>query len=195
MKISQDFTIGRPRARVWAFFSDVPAVASCLPGAEITADKGDGTYAGKVTAKLGPFGASFEGEAIVRPDAASWRGHVEGRGTDRKGGSRSRMVMDYRLEEVAAGTRVTVDADITLSGPIAQFGRTGIIREASNILVRDFVANLETRLAAEAEVDALAAEPAATVRAPAPPREIHGFRLIWASLVGWLRGLIGRPTA
>ncbi len=63
MKISQQFTVARPLADVWAFFQDVPAVARCMPGAELTEDKGDGLYAGKVKAKLGPFGASFEGEA------------------------------------------------------------------------------------------------------------------------------------
>ncbi len=66
MKITQAFDVARPAADVWAFFSDVPAVARCLPGAELTADKGDGTYAGKVSIKLGPFGAAFEGEATVK---------------------------------------------------------------------------------------------------------------------------------
>ncbi len=180
MKIVQEFTVARPRPVIWAFFSDVPVVARCLPGAEITEDKGGGTYAGRVNVKLGPFGAAFEGEATVRPDPANWTGHVAGRGVDRKGGSRSRMVMDYRLTEIDGATKVTVEADITLAGPIAQFGRTGMIREASNILVRDFVASLEQWLAADAAA------------APSTPRRIMGVRLAWKSLLAWLRNLFGR---
>ena len=35
-----------------------------------------------------------------------------------------------------------------LSGPVAQFGRTGIITETANILIEQFVRNVEARLAA-----------------------------------------------
>ena len=31
----------RPAAAVWAFFQDVPAVASCLPGAELVESNND----------------------------------------------------------------------------------------------------------------------------------------------------------
>lgn len=147
MKISQQFTVARPPAEVWAFFQDVPAVARCMPGAELTEDKGDGLYAGKVKVRLGPFGANFEGEAKVSADPAARSGHVEGKGVDRRGGSRTRMVMDYRLQPAGDGTEVTVDADVTLAGAIAQVGRTGLIQETANILVQDFVSALEAQLA------------------------------------------------
>jgi uncharacterized protein len=178
VKISQSFTVARPLADVWAFFRDVAAVARCMPGAELTEDKGGGVYAGKVKARLGPFGASFEGEAKVAADPVSHSGHVEGKGVDRRGGSRTRMVMDYRLEATEGGTRVTVDADVTLAGAIAQFGRTSLMQETANILVRDFAGALEAQLAP-------AAEPAR--------REIRassvGLRALWAWLKRLLRGL------
>src|SRR5262249_10834213 len=105
------------------------------------------------------------------------------------GGSRSRLVLDYRLEDLGDSTRVKVDAEVTLSGPIAQFGRTGLIRETSNILVRDFVKNLETHLAATTPVAA------PTPTAPAPPapdpRPIRGFSLLLAPLWPGLRRLLG----
>ena len=90
MKISQSFEVARPLPAVWELFQDVPAVAACMPGAELTENKGDGVYAGRVGIKLGPFGASFEGEAQVTADPASFVGRAEGRGIDKKGGSRSR---------------------------------------------------------------------------------------------------------
>ncbi len=89
--------------------------------------------------------------------------------------------MDYRLAEVADGTQVSVDADVTLAGAIAQFGRTSLIQETANILVRDFAGALEARLAPTA-----AAPPAA-----AAPAEIGagsvGLRALWA----WLKSLVG----
>ena len=47
--------------------------------------------------------------------------------------------MDYGLEEMDGGTRVTVDADVMLAGAAAQFGRTGLIQEMSKRLIGEFV--------------------------------------------------------
>jgi carbon monoxide dehydrogenase subunit G len=219
VKVAQKFTVARSPDEVWAFFQDVPAVARCMPGAELLGDKGDGLYAGRVKIRLGPFGASFEGEAKVTADPATHTGHVEGKGVDRRGGSRSRMVMDYRLQPVGDGTEVTVDADVTLAGPIAQFGRTGLIQETANILVQDFVGALERELApARTTVDAAAAdftigakpqttEPLSAAAeqpqqgreqgtsepsaSPKPvPREIRGGSLALRALWAWLKSLL-----
>lgn len=197
MKVAQRFTVARPLAEVWAFFQDVPAVARCMPGAELISDKGDGLYAGKVKVRLGPFGANFEGEAKVTPDPAAHSGHVEGKGVDKRGGSRTRMVMDYRLTPAGDGTEVTVDADVTLVGAIAQVGRTGLIQETANILVQDFVTALEAQLvpAGQMAPAETAAPPQASASAIAVPREIRGgalgLRALWAWLKSLLRGLLG----
>jgi carbon monoxide dehydrogenase subunit G len=190
VKISQRFTVARPVADVWAFFQDVPAIARCMPGAELTEDKGGGLYAGKVKVRLGPFGANFEGEAKVSPDPASHSGHVEGKGVDKRGGSRSRVAMDYRLAPADGGTEVTVDADVTLAGTIAQFGRTSLMQETANILVRDFASALEAQLAPAAGETL---PPTAGPTVPAP-REIGagavGLRALWAWLKSLLRSLL-----
>src|SRR5687767_12046145 len=135
MRITQSFVVQRSRPIVWAFFQNIPAVSACMPGAELTEDRGGGIYSGKVGIKLGPFNASFEGEAQVTVNADTYSGHVEGKGTDKRGGSRSRLLLDYRVLEAGDATQVEVDADVQLSGPIAQFGRTGIITETANILI------------------------------------------------------------
>jgi carbon-monoxide dehydrogenase small subunit len=146
MKITQSFTVARPITAVWGFLQDVPAVAACLPGAELIESRHDGVQRGKVAASLGPFKASFEGEATITSDPATRSGHVEGRGVDKRGGSHSRMSLDYRLIEQPGGTRVNIDVDLTLSGPIGQFGRTGLINEAAKVLIGDFARNLEDRM-------------------------------------------------
>jgi len=196
VKISQQFTVARSPDEVWAFFQDVPAVARCLPGAELLGDKGEGVYAGKVKAKLGPFGANFEGEAKVTADPATHSGHVEGKGVDRRGGSRTRMVMDYRLRPAGAGTEVSVDADVTLAGAIAQFGRTSLMEETARILVQDFARALEAQLAPRAEA-VPAPSPAATAPPAAPDIRAGalGLRAVWAWLKGLLRGLLGGGKA
>jgi carbon-monoxide dehydrogenase small subunit len=219
LEIKQSFTVARPLADVWALFQDIPTVARCMPGAELTEDKGNGLYAGKVGIKLGPFVAAFEGEAQSTVDAAAHSGHVEGRGIDKRGGSRSKLVMDYRLSEADRRTTVDLTADIQLSGPIAQFGRTGIITETATFLIGQFVQNVETRLAPVAEPAAPSApavagnDPAAaavtqvkpasmassaTGARPsqssnaAPASSISAFTLLRVLIAGFFRRLFGR---
>jgi carbon-monoxide dehydrogenase small subunit len=196
MKVAQRFTVARPPAEVFAFFQDVPAVARCMPGAELLEDKGDGLYAGRVKVRLGPFGANFEGEAKVSADPAAQSGHVEGKGVDKRGGSRTRMVIDYRVAPAGDGTEVTVDAEVTLAGAIAQFGRTSLIQETANILVQDFARALERELAPAAALTATStpeAAPSGPVQGTAS--EIRGgavaLRAFWSWLKSLLRGLLG----
>lgn len=172
MKISQEFVVVRDPETVWDFFQDIPSVARCLPGAELAGVGEDGSYEGKLTAKLGPMTASFEGTATVVADPGSRSARIEGRGVDRKGGSRGQVAVDYRLSAEGEGTHVAVDADVTLSGPAAQFGRTGLINEMSRRLISEFVDCLEATLAASTP------EEAAAVAAP----EVQGVRLFFAAL-------------
>ena len=141
MQIKQSVTVKRPRDEVWALFQDIPTIAGCMPGAELTRDDGDGAYAGIVSIKLGPFKAAFEGEVQHTPDPATFSGKAEGRGIDKKGGSRSRMTMTYVLVDKADATDLAIDAEVQLSGPVAQFGRPGIVSETAKLLIQQFVAN------------------------------------------------------
>lgn len=211
MKIARQFTVDSNRQAVWDLFQDVPAIARCMPGAELTEDRGEGEYAGRVAVKIGPFSTAFEGDARHTADPASYAGHVEGRGLDKRGGSRSKLVMDYALSEDGDATNVKVDADIQLSGPIAQFGRVGVIEETANHLIDQFVANLETQLGSsskaepaseqeglEQEVD----DPRRTKESSSPGdhpaqensdrgNSINGLALFWAVLKGSIGRLFG----
>ncbi len=146
MKITQVFTVGRPLPVVWAFFHDIPRVAACVPGAEYLGAKEEGRHAGRVTTKVGPFQASFEGEADVAYDDAAHSVTANGKGVDRKGASRGKLAMTCTCEAAGDATKVTVDADIQLSGPIAQFGRTSLFNEVAGVLVQSFVQNAEAQL-------------------------------------------------
>ena len=41
MLVSNEFEVKQPVDKVWEFFQDVPRVAACLPGAQLTDDLGD----------------------------------------------------------------------------------------------------------------------------------------------------------
>lgn len=182
MKIEHEFTVARPTETVWEFFQDIPSVAECLPGAELLGQAEDGSYDGKLSVKLGPMAASFEGKATVTPDPQAKSASIEGKGVDRTGGSRGQVKVTYRIDADGAGSKVAVDADVTLSGPVAQFGRTGLINEMSKRLIGEFVDCLEAKLAAETPAEA------SSIKAG----EVRGISLFFASLWSWLTGLFRR---
>ena len=181
MKISQEFVVTRPPETVWQFFQDVPAVAQCLPGAELTDQGDDGSYEGRLSVKLGPMTAAFEGKATVTPDPDSRSAAIDGKGVDKKGGSRGQVKVQYAIAGVPEGSKVTVDADVHLSGPVAQFGRTGLINEMSKRLIGEFVSCLEAKLGADTEAQADEIEAS----------EVKGISLFFSALLAWLKRLFG----
>lgn len=185
MKITHEFQVNRPASTVWDFFQNVPEVAQCLPGAELLSDEGDGLYKGRVSVKLGALSATFDGSARVTADAVSRTGTIDGKGSDNRGGSRGAAKVTYQLVPEGDGTRVTVQADVTLSGAAARFGRSGIITEMNNRLIGEFVTCVEAKLAAETHEE----------RAEIKAAEVHGLSLFWAGLVVWVKRLFGRPKA
>ncbi len=189
MKISSTFALTRPREEVWAMFQDVPRVAACIPGTQITAVHGDDRFSGRVEVKLGPIATAFEGEAEHRPDPAQFTGTIAGSGRDRGAGSRAKFTTVYRLTEGPSGTEVAVESDVTLAGAVAQFGRTGLMQEVTNRMLQQFAANLEAQMAAATNGDA------AHAPAAAPANEMNLGALLWKSLFGWLRALLARTWA
>ena len=174
MKITEVIDVDRSIEQVWELFEDVPSLAGCLPGAELTDDMGDGVFAGKVGVKLGPMTANFEGEAAVTSDATTHTGSVKGKGMDKMGGSVGQVNVTYELvSRNDGGTTVKVDAEVLLSGAAAQFGRTGLIKEMSSRLIGEFVTCIEAKLAAAT------AEEAAEIKAD----EVKGFSLLFASVL------------
>jgi len=187
MDITEQFRVTRPLASVWALFQDVPELARCLPGAELTRDNGDGTYDGRVSVKLGPISSSFDGTATVAFDQEAHTSTIKGRGVDRAGGSQGRVQVDVRLSDVdGVHTDVTIDATVTLAGPIAQFGRTGLVNEVSKRLIDDFSKCLQAKLDAESPDAASAIEAS----------DVQGLSLFlastWGAFMSWLRDLLTR---
>ena len=147
MLITNDFEVAQPVARVWEFFGDIPKVASCLPGADLTEDLGEDSYGGTVAIRMGPVRLQFAGRArIAERDETGRRIVVHADGADQRGRGQASMVVSATLAEAGAGrTRVAVSQDLQLSGAAAQYGR-GMISDVSAILMRDFAANLATAI-------------------------------------------------
>jgi carbon monoxide dehydrogenase subunit G len=195
MKIEKSFDIKQPRDLVWRKLNDVHFVAECLPGASIVGDLGDNRYKGRMSVKVGPMAAVFNGEIAIESREEDWTGVVSGKGADSGSSSRASGSMRYSLAEgqSSSATRVDIVSDVNLAGPLAQFSKGPIVLEIANRITAAFVANFESRLAAPttaSEAGAFAPSP------PQQPQSLDAGGLIWAVLrdrLHWFfRSLFGR---
>jgi carbon monoxide dehydrogenase subunit G len=146
MLIKNEFEVAEPVEKVWQFFENIPQVATCLPGAELTEDLGDEKYKGKVAIRMGPVRMQFVGTAdITERDEAAKRVVVHAAGADEKGRGQAAMIVTATLTRAGRGTKVAVAQDLQLSGAAAQYGR-GMISDVSSVLMRDFATNMQDRI-------------------------------------------------
>jgi uncharacterized protein len=146
MLIRNEFEVAQPVEKVWQFFGDIPQVAACLPGTELTKDLGDDTYEGQVAIRMGPVKLQFGGTAhITERDEAARRIVVDASGSEVRGRGQASMLVTATLAPSGRGTKVGVTQDLQLSGAAAQYGR-GMIADVTNVLMRDFSTNLMNRI-------------------------------------------------
>jgi len=191
--LTETTTIPSPAAQVWPLLRDPALVASCIPGATLAPDQGDGLWRGSVRVKFGPTVAVFRGEATLVFDDAARTCTIEGRGIDGRGASRA---LASGVVKVSGNdtTEMAVDGSFSVSGPLETFANAGGIHVARALLA-EFSANMARKVAEQSQpippVEAGPLAPPPPAAAPSPPpaaAEISGFGLLWRAFLSWLRG-------
>jgi carbon-monoxide dehydrogenase small subunit len=162
--LTERITLTAAPEAVWTALADLRAVASCLPGAEITSIDGE-HVTGRLRVALGPITAGFAGEGNVTRDEATRSGHLSGRGRDRGTGSAVEGDARYAVRSAGAGSELEVSLAWRLTGSLAQFARTELVQAVAAPLLANFSANLEALVAGNA---------------PIAPRPLGLFTLFWA---------------
>lgn len=137
--IDDSFVVPFPLQRVWALMGDLPQVAACLPGAELL-EHDEEKVRGRVVVSFGPMSASFTGAARLQRDESAHRAVMRGAGQDNISRSRASGDVTYALSEEAGGaqTRLTVRLEYMLQGPLAQFSRSGLVKDFARRMIADF---------------------------------------------------------
>ena len=189
VSLTETTTIPLPADEVWPLLSDPALVASCIPGAELAPDKGDGLWRGSIRVQFGPTVAVFRGEASLAFDDAARTCTIEGRGIDGRGASRA---LASGVVKVSGGdtTELAVDGSFSVSGPRETFANAGGIHVARALLA-EFSANMAKKVAEQSPAvppESIPPDGATPLAAPPPAAEISGFRLLWRAFLSWLRG-------
>ncbi|MFD2183019.1 xanthine dehydrogenase family Fe-S subunit [Rhodoplanes azumiensis] len=182
-RFTQSFVLEHRAEAVWELMRDPARVAACMPGLALDPPGQDGRLAGRMAVKLGPITAGFSGDGTMVRDDDARRMVIEGRGSDRKSGSRASGRVEYTLSEAAAptgapATRVACVIAFTLQGPLAQFGRSDLVRDLVGRIGAAFAFNVDARLRApDAEL---------------APAELGGVSLMLGVLFGQIKRVLER---
>ena len=146
MKLENEFTVNSPIDRVWEALLDLEEVTPCLPGAQLTEQRGD-EYRGKMTIKMGPVTQTYNGTVSIEDaDEQNRRAVIKADGKDQRGqGMASATITSTLNEEGSDSTHVLVETDMHLSGRVAQFGR-GLHRDVASKVMGQFADCLEQKL-------------------------------------------------
>jgi uncharacterized protein len=168
----------------WRVLQDVPAVAACLPGAEVTEQVDATHYRGRLRIKLGPATAEFKGDIEVKGiDADKRELRLLGKGSDVKGTSTATMDLTASLRDLGDGTsELTGVSEVAVSGKIASFGGRLMTQVADHVMGQ-FGANFAAEVAGRSPA---AAEPVRKTR------ELNALALTWGVIVGFFKSLFRR---
>ena len=178
--IEASFDVPYPLEQVWHFMGDLPAVAGCLPGATIESQDDD-RVKGRITVKFGPMSAAFNGAARLERNDTAKRAVLRGAGQDTLSQSRAQGDIAYSLQSLGeASTRVNVSMAYALQGPLAQFSRSGLVKDFVRRMVADFGREVTLRLGGH------------IAEAGAVPRPFSIMGMVWSVLRTQVRGWFGR---
>ena len=131
---------------MWAFLTDPERVAAALPGAEINEKVDDTTYKGGMSVRVGPLSAVYNGTLSFELDESNKSATVHAKGQGKAGMGSAVMKMVSKVEALSdTETRVTVEADLTVAGILAQFGR-GMIEQVSRKMFGEFTEAVKQEL-------------------------------------------------
>jgi carbon monoxide dehydrogenase subunit G len=168
MEFDNSFDVPLSPAQAWSVLMDIPRIAPCMPGAELTEVVGPQNFGGKISVRLGPVSLAFAGRVqIDSMDEVNHSARVKAQGNDAKGRGAANATATFRIEPAGTGSKVVIHTDLMLSGAVAQYGRgVGMIQATASQIINQFAANLRVQLGQQAP--APAPPPARPAPEPAP---------------------------
>lgn len=171
MEFDNSFEVPLSPAQAWSVLMDIPRIAPCMPGAELTEVVDPQNFGGKISVRLGPVALAFAGRVQIDSiDEANHGARVKAQGNDAKGRGAANATATFRIEPVGAGSKVLIHTDLMLSGAVAQYGRgVGMIQATAAQIINQFAGNLRAQLAQQAPAPAPVVSRATPEPAPAAP--------------------------
>ncbi|MGJ5181489.1 2Fe-2S iron-sulfur cluster-binding protein [Bradyrhizobium oligotrophicum] len=142
------FTVNAAPEQVFALFGQPKTLAACFPGAAITDLPAPDRIEGEIRVAIGPLSAVFRGSARIDRNAADLSGRLIGTGRDQRSRTSTSGQISWRMLPIDEGraTRVALAIGYSLSGPLAQIARDGLVRDLASRLTTTFAQNCDRHL-------------------------------------------------
>nr|WP_316169150.1 MULTISPECIES: 2Fe-2S iron-sulfur cluster-binding protein [unclassified Bradyrhizobium] len=142
------FTVSAAPEQVFALFGQPKTLAACFPGAAITDIPAPDRIDGEIRVAIGPLSAAFLGSARIERNASDLSGRLVGTGRDRRSRTSTSGQIDWRMLPLDGGraTRVELTIGYSLTGPLAQIARDGVVRDLASRLTTTFAQNCERHI-------------------------------------------------
>ena len=187
VKAEKQLKLNQNPDMVWKMMIDPSFMVKTVPGAELTELLDDRNFNGKISLKIGPVTAKFNGEAeftkLVEED---YELTLEGKGLDTSGKGGANMTMNIKLVPIDdGGTEMKSSMSLSITGRLAQFGGRMIV--AVNIKMFDQWAKSFTDLLNEQLPTNYSNEKSSSQQTDSKPVEstpVKAFPLAWAAIKG-----------
>lgn len=187
VKAEKQLKLNQNPDMVWKVMIDPSFMVKSVPGAELTELLDDRNFNGKISLKIGPVTAKFNGEAkftkLVEED---YELTLEGKGLDTSGKGGANMTMNIKLAPIDdGGTEMKSSMSLSITGRLAQFGGRMIV--AVNNKMFDQWAKSFTDLLNEQLPTNYSNEKSSSQQTDSKPVEstpVKAFPLAWAAIKG-----------
>ena len=187
VKAEKQLKLNQNPDMVWKMMIDPSFMVKSVPGAELTELLDDRNFNGKISLKIGPVTAKFNGEAkftkLVEED---YELTLEGKGLDTSGKGGANMTMNIKLAPIDdGGTEMKSSMSLSITGRLAQFGARMIV--AVNNKMFDQWAKSFTDLLNEQLPTNYSNEKSSSQQTDSKPVEstpVKAFPLAWAAIKG-----------
>ena len=187
VKAEKQLKLNQNPDMVWKMMIDPSFMVKSVPGAELTELLDDRNFNGKISLKIGPVTAKFNGEAeftkLVEED---YELTLEGKGLDTSGKGGANMTMNIKLAPIDdGGTEMKSSMSLSITGRLAQFGGRMIV--AVNNKMFDQWAKNFTDLLNEQLPTNYSNEKSSSQQTDSKPVEstpVKAFPLAWAAIKG-----------
>ena len=129
VKAEKNLRFEQDKSFIWGKMIDPTFMVKSVPGAELTEKTDDKHFKGKISVKIGPVTAKFNGEAeFTKLDEPNNEMTMEGKGLDTSGKGGAKMTMNIKLVQLEeGGTEMLSSMTLSITGKLAQFGARMIV--------------------------------------------------------------------
>ncbi|MSQ10964.1 MAG: hypothetical protein EXR52_08200 [Dehalococcoidia bacterium] len=147
MNFDQRITVKASPEKLWAFVTDIPRVAPCVPGVSgvEVVDAAAGRYKGKLGVSVGPIRLTLEGDLRIEADTTAQTATLMAEARDRRLGGGVHTTMKMALEPAGDVTDLVITTEATFLGKLGDFGQP-VIRKKADSMLADFGKNLRAQL-------------------------------------------------